>query len=175
MCDILTEDGHLDGVGAEGSHFPGVCVDQVTSVVADGSAGRRSFEVSESGDSNMIAMALMRLVIFLSGLRVWLGSQLNTARHGRCSVDNPQTGVVSTDEVGLGIPDTQSPIADEFRHDDVGIKQSPEVADIRMSSVRSGNLEDSVSGIVLQDEVSQRKPDLSVPKSEDHCQGNCWY
>ncbi len=42
MCDLLTGVGHLDGVRAEGSHFPGVCVDQVTSVTVDGSAERRS-------------------------------------------------------------------------------------------------------------------------------------
>ena len=43
------------------------------------------------------------------------------------------------------------------------ILNSPLITDVSMSSIRSGNLEDSVSGIVLQDEVSQRKPDLSVP------------
>ncbi len=95
MCDLLTGDGHLDGVSVEGSHFPGVCVDQVTSVEADGSAGRRSFEVSGSGDSIMIALTLMRLVSFLCGFGVWLGAQWNSARHNRCGVNNPQTRVLS--------------------------------------------------------------------------------
>ncbi len=115
----------------------------------------------------------MKLVIFLSGLRVWLGSQLNSARHNRCGVINPQTRVVSTDEVSLRIPDTQSLIADEFKQDNVDIKQSPEVADVRVSLVQSGNLQDS---------VWNRSPGRGQPEEtrflssqlEDHCQGNCW-
>ncbi len=131
MCDLLTGDGFLDGVSAKGSHFPGVCVDQVTSVTVDGSAERRSLEVSGSVETVKRGtvgsfMALMMLVISLSGLRVWLGSQLNSTRHNRCGVSNPRTRVVSPDEVNLKIPDTQSPIADEFRQDTLDIKQSPD-------------------------------------------------
>ncbi len=113
----------------------------------------------------LLALTLMWLVSFLCGFWVCLGSQLNSARHKQCDVSNPQSRNVnvSTDEISLRIPDTQSPIADEVRQDNLDIKQSPEVADVAMSSVRSGNLEDSVSGIVLQDEVSQGKTDLSVP------------
>ncbi len=125
MCDLLTGDGRLDRVSKEGSHFPGVCIDQVTSVATDSSAGDRSLEVSGSGDNIRLALTLMRLVSFLCGFGVWLGWQLNSARYKRFGVSDPQARVVSVDESGLMITDTQSPIADEFSQDSVDSKQSP--------------------------------------------------
>ncbi len=47
MYDISTGTGHLDRVSAEGSHFPGICSDQVTSVADDRTERRRSFEFFE--------------------------------------------------------------------------------------------------------------------------------